>query len=200
MTLTGVGSGTIVGISGGDHNIVGGCTLRNSVGTAVSVGGGHHNTVIGNDIYDVGVHIATNGKKMHLFCAMLCQTLSFYQDRLRTNIGKEHSKSLRQATVAMRIYRNSVRARVCFEESFLFLSLKPVLTNDRVSQQNHDLIRPLVRSGLTSNLISNNHMTQVYLSGKWGPNLRGQGDRFSHNLLHDSPGQLITTVSQENRS
>jgi hypothetical protein len=88
MTLIGVGSGTIVGISGGDHNIVGGCTLRNSVGTAVSVRGGHHNTVIGNDIYDVGVHIATNGKKMHLFCAMLCQTLSFYQDRLRTNIGK----------------------------------------------------------------------------------------------------------------
>eukprot|EP01046_Picozoa_sp_COSAG06_P001978 COSAG06_NODE_66_length_26393_cov_6.455161_21_plen_65_part_00 len=61
--MTGAGGGTIVSISGGDHNIVGGCTLRNSVGTAVSVGGGHHNTVIGNDIYDVGVHIATSGEK-----------------------------------------------------------------------------------------------------------------------------------------
>eukprot|EP01050_Picozoa_sp_SAG11_P015816 SAG11_NODE_2092_length_3841_cov_2.213789_1_plen_86_part_10 len=34
---------------------------------------------------------------------------------------------------------------------------------------------------------------QVYLRGKWGPKLGAMGDRFSHNLLHDAPGQLITT-------
>eukprot|EP01050_Picozoa_sp_SAG11_P023118 SAG11_NODE_4559_length_1851_cov_1.934932_2_plen_418_part_00 len=45
--ISGVGSGTIVAIAGGDHNTVGGCTLSNSVGTAVSIGGGHHNRMIG---------------------------------------------------------------------------------------------------------------------------------------------------------
>jgi hypothetical protein len=119
VTVSGVGGSTIVSIGGGDHNTVGGCTLRNSAGTAISLGGGHHNAVIGNDIYDVATHLETAG-----------------------NGGDENLQSF----------------------------------------------------GLTSNLVANNHMTQVYLTGKkWGPNIRGQGDRFSHNLLHDAPGQIITT-------
>lgn len=118
VTVSGVGGSTIVSIDGGDHNTVGGCTLRNSAGTAISIGGGHHNTVIGNDIYDVATHLQTAG-----------------------NGGDENLQSF----------------------------------------------------GLTSNLIANNHMTQVYLTGKWGPKITGQGDRFSHNLLHDAPGQIITT-------
>ena len=118
VTVSGVGKGTIISIGGGEHNTVGGCTLRNSAGTAISLGGGHHNAVIGNDIYDVAKHLQTAG-----------------------NGGDENLQSF----------------------------------------------------GLTGNLVANNHMTQVYLTGKWGPTIKGQGDRFSHNLLHDAPGQIITT-------
>ena len=43
----------------------------------------------------------------------------------------------------------------------------------------------------SNNLVANNHLTQVYLSGKWVVGLGGLGDRFSHNLVHDSPGQTV---------
>ena len=46
---------------------------------------------------------------------------------------------------------------------------------------------------LTNNLVANNHMTQVYLRGKWMPAVGAMGDRFSHTLLHISPSQLIQT-------
>jgi hypothetical protein len=42
----------------------------------------------------------------------------------------------------------------------------------------------------TNHLIENNHMTQVFLRGAWQVRL-SQGDRFSHNLLHDASGQLM---------
>jgi len=44
----------------------------------------------------------------------------------------------------------------------------------------------------TNNLIANNHMTQVYLTGAaWSIYIRGMGDRFLNNLVHDAPGQVI---------
>jgi hypothetical protein len=43
----------------------------------------------------------------------------------------------------------------------------------------------------TNNLIQNNHLTQVHQRGPWSLHLTGMGDRFSHNLLHDSAGQLL---------
>ena len=52
--------GTAVSISGGAHNTVSGCTLKDSSGGVV-IAGGHHHRVLGNDIYDVGTHIQTSG-------------------------------------------------------------------------------------------------------------------------------------------
>ena len=40
-------------------------------------------------------------------------------------------------------------------------------------------------------MISDNHFTQPHLRGTWGVKL-ASGVRFSHNLLHDAPGQLVT--------
>lgn len=61
MTVSGVGAGTIVSMSGGDHNTIGGMTLKNSNANAVSMAGGKHNRIIGCDIYDVGGHISATG-------------------------------------------------------------------------------------------------------------------------------------------
>ena len=43
----------------------------------------------------------------------------------------------------------------------------------------------------TNNLIANNHLTQVHLRGTWQIRVRGMGDRFSHNLVHDAAGQVM---------
>ena len=45
----------------------------------------------------------------------------------------------------------------------------------------------------TRNLIANNHLTQVFLRGRgaWQLRIRGMGDRFSRNLVHDAPGQML---------
>ena len=43
----------------------------------------------------------------------------------------------------------------------------------------------------TNNLIANNHLTQVHLRGTWQIRVRGMGDRFSHNLIHDAAGQVM---------
>ena len=51
-----------------------------------------------------------------------------------------------------------------------------------------DDVRDLVP---TSNLIANNHLTQVHERGAWQIRLRGMGDRFTHNLIHDASGQLL---------
>ena len=116
VTVSGVGDSSIASISGGEHNTIGGCTLRNSAGTGASMSGGHHNAIIGNDIYDLAqTHIATSGDG---------------------------------------------------DESFQTLAA-------------------------TNNLVANNHLTQVYLRGKWSVKLGGMGDRFSRNLVHDAPGQLL---------
>ena len=48
----------------------------------------------------------------------------------------------------------------------------------------HDLVP-------TNTVIANNHLTQVYERGAWSLRIRGMGDRFSHNLVHDSAGQLL---------
>lgn len=39
VTISGVGGSTTVGISGGDHNTIGGCTLRNSAGRPTAISG-----------------------------------------------------------------------------------------------------------------------------------------------------------------
>ena len=51
MVVSGVGKGGIVSITGGDHNVIGGCTFKNSNAVAVSVTGGKLNKIIGDDIY-----------------------------------------------------------------------------------------------------------------------------------------------------
>ena len=61
MPVSGVGTGTIVSMSGGDHNTIGGLTLKNSNANAVSMAGGKQNKIIGCDMYDVGGHIAAAG-------------------------------------------------------------------------------------------------------------------------------------------
>lgn len=44
----------------------------------------------------------------------------------------------------------------------------------------------------TNNLIANNQMTQLHLTaGTWQIRIRGMGDRFTNNLIHDSPGQVF---------
>ena len=44
----------------------------------------------------------------------------------------------------------------------------------------------------TTNLVANNHLTQVYLRGHaWQLRVDGMGSRFSHNLAHDSSSQLM---------
>ncbi len=122
MVVAGVGKGAIVSITGGDHNTVGGCTLKNSNALGVSVTGGKLNKVLGNDIYDVGGHVA--------------------------------------------------------------MTPDPKGPSDEALMADSTLV--------SSNLIANNHMTQVFLRGSW--QLRGTppvGARFSHNLVHDAAGQII---------
>ena len=51
-------TGTVVVITGGSHNAVGGCVISGSKG-GVSIVGGHRHRVVGNDIYDVHMHIST---------------------------------------------------------------------------------------------------------------------------------------------
>jgi hypothetical protein len=44
----------------------------------------------------------------------------------------------------------------------------------------------------TNNRVINCHFTQVFLTATtWGVHAGGVGDRFSHNLIHDAPGQVI---------
>ena len=41
-------------------------------------------------------------------------------------------------------------------------------------------------------MIENNHITNVYLTdAAWAVCVSGVGDRFSHNLIHDAPGQVL---------
>ena len=43
----------------------------------------------------------------------------------------------------------------------------------------------------SNHLYHNNHLTMRYQRGKnWQVAVRGTGDRFSHNLVHDAPGQV----------
>ena len=65
------------------------------------------------------------------------------------------------------------------------------LFNDRSDSGGNagDDLRNLVP---TNNVIANNHLTQVNERGDWHIQLRGMGDRFSHNLVHDAAGQLLT--------
>jgi parallel beta-helix repeat protein len=51
---TGLG---LVVLEGGANNTVGGCNIHSGARAGVALFGGNGNTVIGNDIYDVGVHI-----------------------------------------------------------------------------------------------------------------------------------------------
>ncbi len=53
--------GGMVSVSGGLHNRIAGCTLRNTTQTAVRIDGGTGNGVISCDIYDVSRHINVSG-------------------------------------------------------------------------------------------------------------------------------------------
>ena len=46
-------------IIGGDHNTVGGCTIHSSTRAGVALSGGRSNRFVGNDVYDVGVHVSS---------------------------------------------------------------------------------------------------------------------------------------------
>jgi parallel beta-helix repeat protein len=106
---------TLVVVTGGNHNTIGGCTLKNAA-HGVTLSGGHNNRVVGNDIYDVGGHISSSG-----------------------------------------------------DGSSTAANLVP-----------------------TNNVIENNHITNVYLTdAAWSVRVSGVGDRFSHNLIHDAPGQVL---------
>ena len=60
------------------------------------------------------------------------------------------------------------------------------------SDPDEDLAHSYARLIPTDNLVSNNHLTQVWLAtAAWGVHAGGVGDRFVNNLLHDAPGQLI---------
>eukprot|EP01043_Picozoa_sp_COSAG02_P051135 COSAG02_NODE_5346_length_4413_cov_3.874594_4_plen_400_part_01 len=61
LDVSGV-NGTAISVISGEHNTIGGCTLRNSVG-GLAIIGGHWHRVLGNDIYDIsGTHIITRGE------------------------------------------------------------------------------------------------------------------------------------------
>jgi hypothetical protein len=49
-------------IMGGDHNTVGGCTIHSSTRAGVALSGGRSNRFVGNDVYDVGVHVSSGGE------------------------------------------------------------------------------------------------------------------------------------------
>ena len=106
---------TLVVVTGGNHNTIGGCTLKNAA-HGVTLSGGHNNRVVGNDIYDVGGHVSSSG-----------------------------------------------------DGSSTAANLVP-----------------------TNNVIENNHITNVYMTdAAWSVHVSGIGDRFSHNLIHDAPGQVL---------
>ena len=50
-------SAAMVVLEGGEHNTIGGCTLRSSSRAGVALSGGNRNRLVGNDVYDVGVHV-----------------------------------------------------------------------------------------------------------------------------------------------
>lgn len=110
----------MVVVEGGHHNTVGGCTLRSSSRPAIRLVRGRSNRILGNDVYDVNIHLQS---------------------------GDVYAPSSANAS---------------------------------------NLIA-------TNNLIANNHFTQRSLRSLYGGiAVRGVGDRFSHNLVHDTPGQIIT--------
>lgn len=60
------------------------------------------------------------------------------------------------------------------------------------SNAGEDLVDSQAALVPTNNLVSNNQFTQVWLSTTtWSIHSGGIGDRFSNNILHDAPGQLI---------
>eukprot|EP01051_Picozoa_sp_SAG22_P008107 SAG22_NODE_600_length_8677_cov_18.222429_5_plen_687_part_00 len=75
--------------------------------------------------------------------------------------------------------------------------------NRMVGNDVYDIVKGVLSTGgggnmktlgpVTNHLIENNHFTQVHLRGiPWAISLRGFGDRFTHNLVHDAPGQMLT--------
>ena len=46
--------GSVASIEGGCHNLIGGCTIRNTGNNAVIISGGHHNGVSDCDLYNLG--------------------------------------------------------------------------------------------------------------------------------------------------
>jgi hypothetical protein len=60
VQCTALGEGLVV-VNGGKHNLVAGCTLRNSTRTGVVLNGGTNNGLVACDLYDLGGHLILAG-------------------------------------------------------------------------------------------------------------------------------------------
>lgn len=60
LTIQGIGSGTMINIIGGQHNLVAGCTLRSSTARGITLSG-TYNGVSGCDLVDLNYHIGISG-------------------------------------------------------------------------------------------------------------------------------------------
>ena len=129
-------TGTAIQINNGSENTVGGCVITGSAG-GVSITGGHHNRILGNDIYDVGTHISTQGDA---------------EDNLRNLIPTNNLVANNHLTQVSQMRKD------ISPDNFIFTLLTCL---------------------------------KVHQRGTWQIRIRGMGDRFSHNLVHDAAGQVI---------
>ena len=80
----------VVVLEGGEHNTIGGCTLRSSSRTGVALAGGNQNRMIGNDVYDVGVHVMSGdvtGLCQGGKCATEANAATLLPTNVRTRTG-----------------------------------------------------------------------------------------------------------------
>ena len=81
-------------------------------------------------------------------------------------------------------HRNAARGNDVFDMTGFHITTSSN-ENETLENSRSDLVP-------TNNVVSNNQFTQVYLATTgWSVHAGGVGDRFSHNLIHDAPGQVI---------
>lgn len=62
LNVRNVGSNAVYRISGGDHNLIAGCSIRNSTASGIVLSG-THNGVLGCDLVDLNHHVSLGGGK-----------------------------------------------------------------------------------------------------------------------------------------
>jgi hypothetical protein len=172
VTISGVGGGTVVALSG-DHNTVGGPPSRFRP----------RNCFWGPRNIHYGEHWRLPMENISWMCSGCVPDsaqITFLGSESRAQVGGCTLKNSAGMAVSVGGTHNRMLGNDVYD-----------VVKGAVSTAGGGDMKRL--GPATNNLIQNNHFTQVYLRGiAWGISLKGMGDRFSHNLVHDSPGQMLT--------